>query len=756
MSARAPRSGKAAAGKVGNNVPSRDEILAYIAENPDMASRRHIAKAFGLRGEARVILKDILREMAAEGILEKRRKRLVRPGTLPHVSLLDIYGRDGDGDLLARPTEWSGAPDEEPPVVLIEPRKYPKGQVPGIGLRVLARTFPTGEAAGPAYTGQVLKVIERRRETALGILRKASDGSFRMEPVERRQAELWIAEGNAGGARPGDLIEVEPLRTSRSGPPAGRILAVVGSLATEKSLSMIALHQHEIPHVFPAGVLAEAETVKPAPATGREDWRALPLVTIDPADAKDHDDAVFASVDEDPSNPDGFVVVVAIADVGAYVRPGSAMDEEALKRGNSVYFPDRVVPMLPERIANDLCSLRDGEDRPALAVRMQFTGEGRKLRHSFHRVQMRSRARLSYVQAQAAIDGAPDNETRDILDPVLRPLWRAHAALRKARQAREPLELDLPERKILLKADGTVDRVVVPERLEAHRLIEEFMIQANVAAAEVLEAGRHPLIYRVHDSPSQAKQESLRQFLRTIGQSLARGADLTPARFNAILKRFEGTEYEQLVNEVVLRTQSQAEYSPYNIGHFGLNLRSYAHFTSPIRRYADLVVHRALIRLLKLGNDGLQMEDEARLEEISGLISVSERRAMAAERDTADRLIAAHLATRIGAEFSGRVAGVTSAGLFVQLHHIGADGFIPVSKLANDYYVYDEAGHALAGRRTGKGYRLGDPVEVRLAEVQPMAGAMRFDMVSEPRPLPQGLGSFHKERGRKKRRQQAR
>lgn len=280
------------------------------------------------------------------------------------------------------------------------------------------------------------------------------------------------------------------------------------------------------------------------------------------------------------------------------------------------------------------------------------------------------------------------------------------------------------------------------------------MIQANVAAAETLEAKRQALIYRTHDAPSLAKQEALRDFLKTIGQSLARGAQMRPAQFNAILSRVKGEDHEQLVNEVVLRSQSQAEYSIGNIGHFGLNLRRYAHFTSPIRRYADLIVHRALIAALGLGKDGLQPREEARLEEISGLISTSERRAMAAERDTVDRLIAAHLSTRVGDEFQGRIAGVAKAGLFVQLLQIGADGFVPVSSLGDDYYLYDETAHTMTGERSGKGYRLGDMADVRLKEVVPLAGSILFEMISEPKPMPASVRSFHKNksgRGARKR-----
>lgn len=728
-----------------NYRPSRDEILRYIAENPDRSGKRDIAKAFALRGEDRIWLKDILRDLQDEGLLTKERKRLARVGALAHVAVLDIFGRDADGVLLAHPTEAVG--NGEPPVIAIRVSRG-GGPTPGIGDRVLAKTFPTDDATGPAYTGRVMKIFEKRTDAVLGVFRVLQDGTFRIEPVERRQPELVVDKEFQNGAKNGDLVEVEPARASRYGLPRAKVLTVLGSLTNEKAVSMIAIHAHDIPHIFPADVIDEAEAVKPATLAGREDWRELPLVTIDPADAKDHDDAVFAISDPDEKNPGGVVVTVAIADVAAYVRYGTALDREALKRGNSVYFPDRVVPMLPERISNDLCSLREGQDRPALAVRMTFSAEGRKLRHSFHRIMMKSAAKLAYPQAQAAIDGAPDDKTGPIVDTVLKPLWDAYAVVNRGRETRQPLELELPERKILLKEDGTVDRVVVPERLDAHKLIEEFMIQANVAAAETLVAKRQALVYRIHDAPSLAKQESLREFLQTLGLSLARGAQMRPNQFNGILDRVRGADHEGLVNEVVLRTQMQAEYSPSNIGHFGLNLKRYAHFTSPIRRYADLIVHRGLIAALGFGAGGLTQDEAERLEEVSALISATERRAMAAERDTVDRLIAAYLAERVDDRFDARISGVTKSGLFVQLPQYGADGFIPVSSLDGDYYIYDETARSLFGERTGKGYQLADRVEVRLIEVAPMAGAMRFEMLTAPKPLPGSKRSFHKAKGR--------
>jgi ribonuclease R len=722
-----------------SELPGRDDLLAFLAREREARNEgkigvREIARAFGLKGEDRLALKKMLAELAAEGVLEKRGKRLGQKGALPPVTLVDIVERDRDGELVAVPVEWNDAELGPAPRIHIRaPRRARPGEpLPGVGDRALARAEPDRDAGpnDPPYAGRVVKLLSRARHRILGVLRIEANGGGRVAPIDKKQAgrELAVAAADMGEAQHGDLVSVDLVGKTRFGAPRARVRETLGSIANEKAISLIALRAHDIPDVFRPEAIDESERARPATLRDREDWRDLPLITIDPPDAKDHDDAVHATADTAPDNPDGYILTVAIADVAHYVKPGSPLDRDALERGNSVYFPDCVVPMLPERISNDLCSLRPLEDRPALAVRMRITAKGKKLDHRFHRVMMRSHAKLSYQQAQAAIDGTPDDVARPLLDKALRPLYAAHEALQHARNLRAPLDLDLPERKILLKKDGSFDRVVIPPRLEAHRLIEEFMILANVAAAETLEESRQQLIYRAHDEPSREKVTALSEFLASIGVKLARGQTLRPANFNAILSQMKGHEHENIVNEIILRTQAQAEYTHENYGHFGLNLRRYAHFTSPIRRYADLIVHRALIRALKLGEGALPDTPATELAEIAARISAAERRAMAAERETVDRLIAHHLADQIGARFEARISGVTKSGLFVRLSETGADGFVPAATLGREYYAYDEAAHALTSR-SGVSYRLANIVDVRLIEAAPVAGALRFEIV---------------------------
>ncbi|MEJ8573407.1 ribonuclease R [Microbaculum marinum] len=726
-------------------LPSREAILEFLREHPGKAGKREIAQAFGIKSNDKIALKRLLREMADEGLIEGRRKGIKRAGHLAPVEELEITGRDRDGELIASPTDWDDEAHGAAPIISIVAERNRKSRVPapGIGDRVMVRIRQIeGEDGGFLHEGRVVRVLDRKPRTVIGVFEPQSGGGGVIHSVDKKdRRDLVVAPGDAGDAKRGDLVAVEVKRGTRSGPSHAIIRDIVGDMRGEKAVSLIAILTHGIPHEFPEAAIEEANAAKPAPLKGREDLRKLPLITIDPPDAKDHDDAVHAAPDTDQDNPGGFVITVAIADVAWYVRPGSPLDRSARERGNSAYFPDRVVPMLPERLSADLCSLKAGQDRPAIVAEIIVGPDGRMRRHRFARAMIKVAANLSYAQAQAAIDGRPDDMSGPLAETVLEPLWDAYAAVARARDAREPLELDIPERKLVLDKNGRVERVYVPERLDSHRLIEAFMILANVAAAEALENRHTPLLYRVHDSPSPEKLAALADFLTSIDLKLPKAGVLLPHHFNGILERVSGSEHERLVNEVVLRSQAQAEYSAENYGHFGLNLRRYAHFTSPIRRYSDLIVHRALVRAFDLGKDGLTDAEIGELDEIAAHISATERRAMAAERETVDRLTANFLADRIGAVFEGRITGVTRSGLFVRLEETGADGFIPAGTIGADYYRYDEGGQRMVGDKTGESFTLGDQVEVKLVEAVPLAGALRFEIVSEGRYVSAKAGS---------------
>jgi ribonuclease R len=716
-----------------DRLPSEAEILDFMRQSKGNVGKREIARAFKLRGDKKFELKRLLREMADEGKISRRGRRVLDKIFLPEIIVAQIAAIDRDGELVGAPVEWDETEAGHPPPRLLIRGGERKDIVAGRGDRVLVKLKATGDPTYP-YEGRIIRKLGGEDNRVLGVYRVVKGHGGRIVPVDKKaRKEFIVSPGGEGEAVPGELVEVDVVRNRGHGPPVARVRRRLGDLKDQRNISLVAIHEHGIPTRFPEQVVAETASLREFHPSGRLDLRDVPLITIDPPDARDHDDAVFAEPGESPDNAGGFKVIVAIADVAHYVRSGTALDREARIRGNSVYFPDRVVPMLPERISNDLCSLRENEERACLACFMTFDRTGTKISHRFARAVMRSRAKLSYEEAQAAIDGSPNEKTAPILDSVLKPLWRAFDAVNAARVRRRPLELDLPERKILLDAHGLIERVFVPERLDAHKLIEEFMIQANVSAAETLEERKVPLVYRVHEPPSREKLVALAEFLRTLGLSLSLGQVTMPKQFNAILSQVKGKDYENLVNQVVLRAQAQAIYSATNRGHFGLNLRRYAHFTSPIRRYADLIVHRGLITAMGFGNDGLSEMDKAELIDTSDLISATERRGMAAERDTIDRLVAAHLSDRIGSRFDARINGVVGAGIFVTLSETGADGFVPVSSLRGDRFIYDESAHSLIGERTGETYRLGDRVDVELKEVTPVSGGMRFEIVSAGR-----------------------
>jgi ribonuclease R len=708
-------------------LPDEATLLAFLRD-AGAAEKGDIARHFGLKGEERRRLREMIRELEAAGKLGKRgRKGFSEAGALPPVGVADVVEKDNDGELYVRLVEASA----DAPKALLVPDKTRPGPAPGLGDRVLAKF----EHGPNGWEARLIKRLDAGTNRVLGVIRKAARET-RVEPVDRRSKDVLIVPPvQAEGLKDGDLVLAAIEKGDhRYGFKRGKILETIGREDDPRAASLIAIHAHGVPTGFSEAVEQEAENQDLPTLKGRDDLRDIPFITIDPADARDHDDAVYAARDDDPKNEGGWVVWVAIADVAAYVRPGTNLDREARAKGNSTYFPDRVEPMLPERLSNGLCSLKEGENRATLAVRMVFDKDGRKLGHRFQRGLMRSHAKLSYEQAQSAIDGETDDATGPIMESILYPLWNAYRTMLKGRLKRSPLQIESAERRIRMSPDGGIASIEKRVSLEAHRLIEEMMVQANVCAAETLEQKKTPLIFRVHEAPSQEKVFNLADFLSTIGKPWNKGEPATTKRFNKLLDETREGPHAEVVNEVVLRSQMQAIYSPENVGHFGLNLDRYAHFTSPIRRYSDLIVHRGLIRALGLGKDGLTDREIAELPAIADQVTQTERRSMAAERDAMDRYVAAFLEDRVGATFTGRITGVTRFGLFVRLDETGADGLVPVSSLGNEYFTHDDRAHALVGERSGQRYTLGRMVEVKLTEATPITGGLLFEMLSDPEP----------------------
>ena len=741
-------------------LPSRQQILDFIAAADQPAGKREIARAFGLHAQDKIALKALLKDMADEGLIDSAPGRAFHAmGGLPKVTVLRVADVDDGGNVWAVPERWEA--ETPPPRIRVRERK--RGAL-GVGERVLART----EEAGSGWIAHPMKVLAPASEQLLGVLRgEGAKGSEQLwltgvDKKERREYPV----SDAGDAQPGDLVLAE--KAGRPPRITARVVQRLGDPFAARSFSLIAIHKHGIPDRFDGEALAEAERVaalplRPETGDTREDLRHLPIVAIDPADARDHDDAVWAAPDDDPANPGGWRAIVAIADVSFYVRPGSALDREARARGNSVYFPDRVVPMLPEVLSAHVCSLVEGEDRAALACHLTIAASGALRAWRFTRATVRIAANIAYEDAQAMVDrharhaglvpaSTPPQEQPagdgaepwmpgrarhggggdvDIVSALL-PLWACWRALAKARDGRAPLDLDLPERRVVLDEKGRIMSVAPRERLDAHRLIEDYMIAANVAAAKALEARKAPVMYRVHEPPSREKLVALKDYLETFGVAFALGQVIRPATFNHVLDRIGDADYRPQVMEQVLRTQTQAYYAPANHGHFGLALGSYAHFTSPIRRYADLLVHRALVRAYDLGPGGLTEGEAEGMERIGQAISGLERRAMEAERDTIDRYVAAFLAERVGETVAARITGVTNFGFFATVEGIGGDGLMPVRDLGRpgggEYFRFDEGARTLTGETSGDVYALGQHLDLRLADANPVSGALRFEL----------------------------
>ncbi|MDZ4271459.1 MAG: ribonuclease R [Erythrobacter sp.] len=709
--------------KLPQGMPTPQQVIDFIQSSDIPAGKREIAKAFGLKGQEKIKLKALLKDMAEDGLIDGKKTAFHRMGGVPKVTTLKIVDVD-DGELIAEPDNWDPeAPGKPPRLTIREPRPRPGVKRPPAlkrGDRILARTEETDRG----WIAHPMKKLPSRTDGLMGVVEKDKTGKAWLAPVDKRVRQSTpIAD--LGEAEEGQLVIAE--RVGRSDRAGVKVIEVVGDPLAPKSFSLIAIAKHGIPNVFPDDALEEAPRAAKVKLSekAREDLRHLPIVAIDPADARDHDDAIWA----EPDGQGGFNALVAIADVSFYVRPGSALDREARKRGNSVYFPDRVVPMLPELLSTDVCSLKEGEDRAAMVCHLHISGEGKVTSFRFSRALIRIAHNIAYEDAQKAIDsGNPP--------AYLAHLWDAWKALAAARHARDPLELELPERRVVLNEKGQIAEIAIRERLDAHRVVEDFMIAANVAAAKALEAKTAPVVYRVHEPPSREKLIALRDYLATMGKKLALGQVVTPGLFNRMLKDVTDEAEKALVMEAVLRSQTQAYYGPANAGHFGLALGSYAHFTSPIRRYADLLVHRALVEAYKLEQpappgslpptSGLSDRDRASLQQVSDAISQTERRAMEAERDTIDRYVAAWLSARVGEVFDTRITGVQAFGFFATIVGLGGDGLVPISTLGGEYFRHDEAAQALIGTDSGKTYASGDRVKLKLAEANALTGALKF------------------------------
>ncbi len=747
--AKAPKRSRSA------GLPSREEILRFIEESSGAVGKREIAKHFGLHGADKVALKALLKDMTDEGLVDMAPGRAFhKHGGLPRVTVLRVAAVEGDA-VWAVPDRWEGS---GPPPRLRVMEKGRRSAL-GIGDRILART----EERGSGHVAHPMKKLQAGGESIIGVLVSDTGPGGKpmtwLRPADKR-ARFDFAVADMGDAAIGDLVRAE---LSGRGPATkARVIDRIGDPFAPRSLSMIAIAKHEIPHVFGDEVIAEAERAAKLPLTidGREDLRDLPILAIDPADARDHDDAVWAIPDADEKNKGGYRAIVAIADVSYYVRPEGALDREARRRGNSVYFPDQVVPMLPETLSAGVCSLKAGEDRAAMACHLTVDSHGQVTSWRFARALVRLRANIAYERAQAAYDRSSSPQRKlgpqeggedgsdpslrwdDDIIPALQNLWGCWALLAKARAARAPLDLDLPERQVMLDEAGNIAEIRVRERLDAHRLIEDYMIAANVAAAKALEAKKSPVMYRIHEPPSREKLVSLKDYLETFEQSFALGQVITPAVFNRLIDGFSGDDRLPEIMEAILRSQTQAYYGPANSGHFGLALGSYAHFTSPIRRYADLIVHRALVDSYRLevpgkpkglpAKTGLGEADAKGLSRIGEAISALERRAMEAERETVDRYVAAYLAGKVGEIVAARITGVQPFGFFATVDGLGGDGLVPVSTLGSERFFYDEAARTLDSEHGRVSYTVGQRLELRLMEANPVSGALRFELPDAP------------------------
>lgn len=702
-------------------LPTDDELISYIEKSGGRVKRGTIAKHYKLKGMQRRALRDNLHHLAKKGRIELLGGNYIGlPKPLPSPITLHIHRQNAELTLEAVPQDASL---QRPNIHIVVETQMDIGVGDTIEAN-LTQLEPNSYVAHP-----IRKIANEAERPVLGSfsnLGKGLPGQVVPLDPDRLPRRFLIDTKDTGNIPDGAIILGRPVTGGdRHAPPMLELIEVVGNQA-EGVESMIAIHNFNIPYIFPDEVLNYTAEL-PSSLTDkeiaeREDLRAIPICTIDGPDARDFDDAVYVEQNQDGS----FKVIVAIADVAQYVQEGSPLDKEAFNRGNSTYFPDRVVPMLPERLSNDLCSLRPNEDRPVLACHMTISKEGRLLKQKFTRAVIHSHARLTYDQVMDAINGNFDDLTEDLWNRNLKDAYACFKVLVKAREQRHALDLDMPETKIIVGANGEIVDVAKRERHDAHRLIEELMIIANVAAAEALEQKKAPCIYRVHPAPSPEKLENLRIVLREYNFKLEKIADINPKHLTGIIKMIHDHPEEELLMQTILRSQQQAVYTPDNDGHFGLSLAKYAHFTSPIRRYSDLIVHRSLIEAYNLPGKGSLKTPRSRFTQLAEHICVTERRSQRAEWDAKDRIVARYYKEKLGRFYEATVMSVQKFGVFVSIEEGVGEGLLPMRYLGDEYFRHDPKRGILQGEKSKKIIKIGDKLRVTLTDADVLSGQLTF------------------------------
>jgi ribonuclease R len=715
------------ASRYDNPIASRELILHHLAAADGPMEAEALAEALGLSEPDRFeALGNRLRAMVRDGQLLQNRKGAFAPAAqMDLVAGSVIANPDGFGFL--RPEAAGGDDLFLPP---FEMRKVMHGD------RVLASITGLDRRGRPQ--GSIVEVLERRLTRLIGRYTVEAGIGYVVPDDQRIQRNLLIAPDAHGEAKEGQLVVAEIVHApDPKRPPIGRVLTVLGERLTASLAVQAAIHGHDIPHEFPQPVLNEAANipvdVDGATAAQRTDIRQLPLVTIDGEDAKDFDDAVYCE-----PNRDGFRLVVAIADVSHYVRPGTPLDDEAQKRATSVYFPGFVVPMLPETLSNGICSLKPKVDRLCFVCDMQVDRKGQVTDSKFYEAVMHSHARLTYTQVWNAVgEGIAEDAREDALQrigtllPHVQRLHQLYEVLRKAREKRGAIEFESSEVRFVLGPQGEVTQAGMIQRNDAHKLIEECMIAANVEAAKCLLEREVQAPYRIHERPPEGKYEDLLEFLKEFNLKMPAWSKVEPRDFTALLRKIRDRPEAALLESVLLRSQSLAVYSPANAGHFGLALEAYAHFTSPIRRYPDLLVHRAIKHALSGARPEKFKYSPSDMAQLALQCSERSRRADEAQREVDDRYRAAWMEQHVGGEFDGVISGVTSFGLFIELDESKVNGLVHVTQLPNDFYHFDPIRKTLTGERRGREFRLGDRVRIVVLKASVEDRKIDFRLVEE-------------------------